>query len=153
MSLFRKTVSDISKAEMTLPSLFMDPHLSFVTYIASHRGGGNSIVGAGPVPLLVQIIGITHEQRPSIVSKAVQLIDNVLYGYTVALTMLCNNRDVETLTDRIKVRALVIDWWSFFVLSNPACSLKLIKLLNSGSDAATRSAANSHGTCNDTPTI
>ncbi|KAL5523755.1 hypothetical protein ACEPAG_7928 [Sanghuangporus baumii] len=102
MSSLRKTVSDISNAESTLPNLFVDALVSFITYIASHAGGGNMVVGAGLVPVLIQIIAITHEQRLPIVSKSMQLVDNVLYGFMNAFTVFCNSRGVETLTERIR---------------------------------------------------
>ena len=103
MSLLRKTVSNISHAESTLPNLFVDALVSFVTYIASHAGGGNMVVGAGLVPVLIQVIGITHEQRLPIVSKSMQLVDNVLYGFMNAFSVFCNSRGVEALAERIRV--------------------------------------------------
>ncbi|KAI5123932.1 hypothetical protein M0805_006347 [Coniferiporia weirii] len=102
MSLFRKTVSDISNAESPLPNLFVDALVSFITFIVSHASGGNMVVGAGLVPLLIQIFGITHPQRLAIVSKTTQLVDNVLYGFMNAFTMFCNGRGVEALTERIR---------------------------------------------------
>lgn len=105
MSLFRKTVAEISNAGSTLPNLVVDALLSFTTFIASHATGGNMIVGAGLVPLLIQIISITHERRLSIVSKSMQLVDNVLYGFMNAFTLFCNSRGIEVLTDRIRVSA------------------------------------------------
>ncbi|THH06601.1 hypothetical protein EW145_g3974 [Phellinidium pouzarii] len=102
MSLFRKTISDISSLESTLPNLFVDALISFITFIASHASGGNMVVGAGLVPLLIQIFGITHPQRLSIVSKTMQLVDNVLAGFMNAFTIFCNSRGVEALTERIR---------------------------------------------------
>ncbi|EJD02952.1 uncharacterized protein FOMMEDRAFT_107991 [Fomitiporia mediterranea MF3/22] len=114
MSLFRKTVADISNIESTLPNLFVDALVSFITFIASHAGGGNLVVGAGLVPILIQIIGITHEQRLPIVSKSMQLVDNVLYGVMNAFTLFCNSRGVEVLTERIKYEVdLAVEAYGF----------------------------------------
>ncbi|KAH8119411.1 hypothetical protein DFH11DRAFT_1782299 [Phellopilus nigrolimitatus] len=85
MSLFRKTVSDISHSESTLPNLFVDALVSFITFIASHASGGKH-----------------GSWRWIIVSRTMQLVDNVLYGFMNAFTMFCNGRGVETLTDRIR---------------------------------------------------
>lgn len=104
MSLFRKTVSDLSAAESSLPHLFVDALLSFVIYIASHAAGGNMVVSAGLIPLLIQIIAVTFPHRLNVVSKTMQLVDNVLYGFTNAFQMFCNGRGIEVLTERIKVR-------------------------------------------------
>lgn len=105
MSLLRKTVSDISSPDSALPHLFVDGLLSFIIYIASHAAGGNMVVGAGLIPLVIQVIGITLPHRLAVVSKTMQLVDNVLYVYQNAFTIFCNSHGVEALTDRIKVRS------------------------------------------------
>ena len=103
MSLFRRTVSDIAHEESVLSNYFVDALLSFVILIASQSTGGTMVVGAGLVPLLIQIIGITHPQRLPVVSKTMQLVDNILYGYMTAFTIFCNSRGVDVLTERIQV--------------------------------------------------
>ena len=108
MSLFRKTVAEISNPESTLPHMFVDALLTFVIYLASHTSGGNMVVSAGLVPLLIQIIGITLPQRLAVVSKTMQLVDNVLYGFVNAFQMFCNSHGVEALTERIRVSALFL---------------------------------------------
>ncbi|KAG6372318.1 hypothetical protein JVT61DRAFT_7758 [Boletus reticuloceps] len=85
MSLLRKTILE-----------------SFVTYLAQHAGGGNMIVGAGLVPLLVQMIENKLAQRLQMVSKAMQLVDNVLYGYSNAFQLFSNARGVDVLVERIQ---------------------------------------------------
>ncbi|EGN99872.1 hypothetical protein SERLA73DRAFT_88605 [Serpula lacrymans var. lacrymans S7.3] len=102
MALFRKTVADVANPECQLPHSFVDALLSFVTYLASHAAGGNMVVGAGLVPLLVQVIENRLTQRLAMVSKIMQLVDNVLYGFTNAFQLFCNGRGVETLVGRIQ---------------------------------------------------
>lgn len=102
MSLLRKTVADVANADSTLPHLFADALLSFVIYIASHAAGGNMVVGAGLVPLLIQIIENKLPQRLAVVSKTMQLVDNVLYGFTNAFQIFCHGHGIEVLTERIQ---------------------------------------------------
>ncbi|KAG8213892.1 hypothetical protein J3R82DRAFT_10637 [Butyriboletus roseoflavus] len=102
MSLLRKTILDVSNPESKLPNSFIDALLGFVTYLAQHAGGGNMIVGAGLVPLLVQIIENKLAQRLQMVSKAMQLVDNVLYGYANAFQLFSNAKGVDVLVDRIQ---------------------------------------------------
>lgn len=104
MALLRKTVNDVSNPECTLPQSFVDSLLSFVTFLASHAAGGNMVVGAGLVPLLIQIIENRLPQRLSVVSKAMQLVDNVLYSFANAFQLFCNNKGVDVLVDRIQVK-------------------------------------------------
>ena len=103
MSLLRKTILDVSNPESKLPNSFIDALLGFVTFLAQHAGGGNMIVGAGLVPLLVQIIENKLAQRLQMVSKAMQLVDNVLYGYANAFQLFSNARGVDVLVERIQV--------------------------------------------------
>ncbi|KAI0063633.1 hypothetical protein BV25DRAFT_1854068 [Artomyces pyxidatus] len=101
MALLRKTVADVANPESSLPHSFVEALLSFVTFLASHAAGGNMVVGAGLVPLLIQIIENRLPQRLAVVSKTMQLVDNVLYSFANAFQLFCNNRGVEVLVERI----------------------------------------------------
>ncbi|KAF9227402.1 hypothetical protein BS17DRAFT_727628 [Gyrodon lividus] len=102
MALLRKTILEVSNHESKLPNSFVEALLAFVTYLAQHAGGGNMIVGAGLVPLLVQIVENKFTQRLQMVSKAMQLVDNVLYGYSNAFQLFSNARGVDVLVERIQ---------------------------------------------------
>ncbi|KAK2463266.1 hypothetical protein APHAL10511_004921 [Amanita phalloides] len=102
MALFRKMVFDISDPESTVPHAFIEALLSFVTFIASHASGGNMVVGAGLIPLLIQIIENKASARTSALSKTMQLVDNVLYSFASAFQVFCNSRGVEVLVERIE---------------------------------------------------
>ena len=73
---------------------------------------GNMIVGAGLIPVLIQAIENRLPNRLYLVSKTMQLLDNVLYGYTNALTLFCNARGVDILVDRIEVGSSIIPFVS-----------------------------------------
>lgn len=103
MALLRKTILDVSSPECRLPPSFVESLLSFVTYLAQHTNGGNMLVGAGLVPLLVQIMENRLAQRLQIVSKAMQLVDNILYAFSNAFQVFSNSRGVEVLVARIQV--------------------------------------------------
>ena len=107
MALLRKTVADVAQPTSTLPQAFVEALFSFITFLASHSSGGTAIVGVGLVPVLIQAIENRLPSRLYLVSKTMQLLDNVLYGYTNAFTLFCNARGVEILVDRIAVRALL----------------------------------------------
>lgn len=103
MALLRKTVAEVAIPESTLPHSFVEALLSFVIFLASHAAGGNMVVGAGLIPLLIQIIENRLPHRLPVVSKTMQLVDNVLYSFGNAFQLFCNNRGVEVLVDRIEV--------------------------------------------------
>ncbi|KAF7321292.1 hypothetical protein MKEN_00649200 [Mycena kentingensis (nom. inval.)] len=102
MSMIRKTVADVTNPESTLPHSFTEALWSFLTYIAAHASGGNMIVGAGLIPLLIQMIENKLPNRLPLVSKTMQLVDNVLYSFTNAFSLFCAARGVEALVQRIE---------------------------------------------------
>jgi E3 ubiquitin-protein ligase HUWE1 len=104
MSLIRKTVNQIALEDSQIPHSFVEALLSFVTFIASHASGGNMVVGAGLIPLLIQVLDNKHPQRLPVISKAMQLVDNILYSFTNAFTLFCTSHGVESLVERIAVR-------------------------------------------------
>lgn len=102
MALLRKIILEVSDPESKLANSFVEALLAFITYVAQHAGGGNMVVGAGLIPLLVQIIENRLAQRLQMVSKAMQLVDNVVYGYSNAFQLFSNARGVTALVDRIQ---------------------------------------------------
>ncbi|KIK27762.1 hypothetical protein PISMIDRAFT_674672 [Pisolithus microcarpus 441] len=102
MALLRKIILEVSDPESKLANSFVEALLAFITYVAQHAGGGNMVVGAGLIPLLVQIIENRLAQRLQMVSKAMQLVDNVVYGYSNAFQLFSNARGVIALVDRIQ---------------------------------------------------
>lgn len=103
MTLVRKMAAEVADPNSTLPQSFVEALLSFVTFIASHAAGGNMVVGAGLIPLLIEMMGVTNPQRLPVVSKTMQLIDNVLYSFNNSFQLFCNSRGVEVLVERIEV--------------------------------------------------
>ena len=103
MALVRNMVLEVGKPESKLPHAFVEALLSFITYIASHASGGNMIVGAGLIPLLIQLMENRLPLRLSAVSKTMQLVDNVLYSFANAFSLFCSSRGVDVLVERIEV--------------------------------------------------
>lgn len=103
MALLRKTITELANEESNIPQAFVEALLSFVTYIAAHAAGGNMVVSAGLIPLLVQVIENRLPSRLYALSKTMQLLDNILYGYTNAFQLFCNARGIDVLVGRIEV--------------------------------------------------
>ncbi|OBZ67028.1 E3 ubiquitin-protein ligase ptr1 [Grifola frondosa] len=102
MALLRKTIAEVAQPTSTLPQAFVEALLSFMTFVATHATGGNMVVGAGLVPVLIQVIENRLPNRLYVVSKTMQLVDNVLYGFNNAFQLFCNGRGIEILVDRIE---------------------------------------------------
>ena len=103
MALMRSMIAEVANPNSPLPHAFVEALLSFITYIASHASGGNMIVGAGLIPLLIQAVENRSPLRLPLVSKTMQLVDNVLYSFTNAFSLFCASRGVDVLVERIEV--------------------------------------------------
>lgn len=123
MALVRTMVAEVANPESLLPHAFVEALLSFITYIASHASGGNMIVGAGLIPLLIQAIENRSPFRLLVVSKTMQLVDNVLYSFTNAFSLFCASRGVDVLVERIEVCCSYV--WHFHFM-NPLDSMRSI---------------------------
>ena len=102
MALFRRTVSDVASPSSNLPQSFVEALLQFVNLIAAHTSGVNMIVGAGLIPLLVQLIENRLANRLGIISKTMQLIDSVHYSLQNGFTLFCAAQGVNVLVERIE---------------------------------------------------
>lgn len=79
------------------------------------------IVGAGLIPLLIQAIENRSPLRLLVVSKTMQLVDNVLYSFTNAFSLFCASRGVDVLVERIEVCCSYV--WHFQFM-NPLDSMR-----------------------------
>lgn len=104
MALFRKTVHDVANPSSSIPQSFIEALLQFVTLIATHTTGVNMVVGAGLIPLLIQLVENRLSNRLPVVSKTLQLIDSVLYSFQNGFSLFVAARGVSILVDRIEVR-------------------------------------------------
>lgn len=102
MGLFRKTVNDVAHPESIIPQSFVEALLGFMSFIVSHAAGVNMVVGAGLIPLLIQLVENKALNRLGTVSKTMQLLDNVLYSYTNGFQMFCAAQGVNVVVDRIE---------------------------------------------------
>jgi E3 ubiquitin-protein ligase HUWE1 len=103
MALYKRTIAEVADPNSTLPHSFVDALLSFVTYLSSHQTGGTMLVGAGLIPLLIQTLEVRLPHRLPVMSKTLQLLDNILYNFANAFQLFCNAHGVDILVDRIQV--------------------------------------------------
>ncbi|KAG8879106.1 hypothetical protein FRB97_002021 [Tulasnella sp. 331] len=101
LSALRKTVTLLQDPKSSVPLEFIEALLSLFMLLTSSPGGGPAIVGAGLIPLIVQVLDVKTPPRLTIVSKTTVLLDNVLYGYGNAFQVFCNNSGVDVLIGRI----------------------------------------------------
>jgi E3 ubiquitin-protein ligase HUWE1 len=111
MAMLRHTVTEIAatsptaegerESESSPPHAFLDALLSFITFLAQNAAGGSMLVSAGLVPLLITLVENRAPARLTVVSKTMQLLDIVLYGFVNAFALFVGARGVDTLVGRI----------------------------------------------------
>ncbi|CEL60680.1 E3 ubiquitin-protein ligase HUWE1 [Rhizoctonia solani AG-1 IB] len=101
MGSLRKAVDEIAKPNSPVPNEFPEALLGFITYLASQSAGGTQVVGAGLVPQLILLVENRQPERMTVVSKAMPLIDNLLYGFPTAFQLFVNAHGVEAMVERI----------------------------------------------------
>ncbi|WFD35241.1 HECT-type E3 ubiquitin transferase [Malassezia cuniculi] len=83
---------------------FIDSMISLVAFITTTVSGGSMVIGAGLIPQLVTISTIvSHDnylvQRTS--TRAIGLLDSIIYGYAPAFDVFCAANGVEKLVGRV----------------------------------------------------
>ncbi|QRV79604.1 E3 ubiquitin-protein ligase HUWE1 [Ceratobasidium sp. AG-Ba] len=101
MGALRKTIADINKPSSTIPNEFPEALIGFITYLASQSAGGTQVVGAGLVSQLIMLIENRLPERMPVVSKAMPLVDNLLYGFPTAFQLFINAHGVDAMVERI----------------------------------------------------
>ncbi|KAJ1304813.1 hypothetical protein OPQ81_005948 [Rhizoctonia solani] len=101
MGSLRKAVEEIGKPNSSMPNEFPEALLGFITYLASQSVGGAQVVGAGLVSQLILLVENRLPERMTVVSKAMPLIDNLLYGFPTAFQLFINAHGVEAMVERI----------------------------------------------------
>jgi E3 ubiquitin-protein ligase HUWE1 len=108
MGLFRQMINDMNDPAQDNAQALAEVALAFISYLATHTSGGNLVISAGLIPLLIQITENKLPSRMSTVSKTMTLIDNILYGYPNSFQVFVASRGVDAMVNRIKVCLLIL---------------------------------------------
>uniref|UniRef100_V5ED17 UBA domain-containing protein n=1 Tax=Kalmanozyma brasiliensis (strain GHG001) TaxID=1365824 RepID=V5ED17_KALBG len=105
LSVLRSLIDDLRTDEPVSSDHFVDSVLSFVAFIGNTSLGSPMIVGAGLIPLLIDLIGIPCPDRYMVqrtVSRAMGLMDALIYSLPQSFDLFCNARGLDVMVDRIK---------------------------------------------------
>ncbi|GHJ84973.1 hypothetical protein NliqN6_1375 [Naganishia liquefaciens] len=102
MNCYREVVRRLA-TEQGAPHELVDSVLSFVAFLATSSGYGNMLVGAGIIPVIIDLVKVEHPARGGYVARAMGLIDNMMYTSNNAFNIFCNAQGLETLNHRITV--------------------------------------------------
>nr|CDI56030.1 related to E3 ubiquitin protein ligase TOM1 [Melanopsichium pennsylvanicum 4] len=105
LSVLRNLIQDLRTNEPDSSDHYVDSVLSFIAFIASTSAGSHMIVGAGLIPLLIELIDIKDPDRYMVqrtVSRAIGLIDSLTYAVPQAFDLFCNARGLDVIVDRVE---------------------------------------------------
>ncbi|KAF8948924.1 hypothetical protein BGZ47_001133 [Haplosporangium gracile] len=100
--MLRKTVSGLDSDEAIYPRDFVDAIFAFIGYIISGQTGGNMVIAAGLVPVLLKLLVNKRASQVKNVTKSIHLLDSLIYGYSSAFTSFCTSGGLNVLVARIK---------------------------------------------------
>ncbi len=105
LSALRSLIKDLRTPEPVSSDHYVDSVLSFVAFIASTSVGSHMIVGAGLIPLLIEIANIPNPHRYMVqrtITRALGLIDSLAYAVPQAFDLFCNARGLDVVVERIQ---------------------------------------------------
>ncbi|KAG0374801.1 hypothetical protein BGX24_009910 [Mortierella sp. AD032] len=100
--MLRKTVSGLDSDTVIYPQEFVDAIVAFIGYIISGQTGGNMVIAAGLVPVLLKLLANKRASQVKNVTKSIHLLDSLIYGYSSAFTSFCTSDGLNILVARIK---------------------------------------------------
>ena len=98
MQILRKTNSSES-----YPQPFLDSFFTFLSCILPTQPGGQMLMTAGIIPVLVQIVGNQQHVLLKNVAKVVGLVDTIANSFSTSFSAFCNANGLDVLLNRIKV--------------------------------------------------
>ncbi|KAJ3019634.1 hypothetical protein HKX48_001941 [Thoreauomyces humboldtii] len=102
MFVLRKVISSLDTDNPIYPQEFIDALFGFVGYIASTQSGGNMIISAGVLPILIQLMTNARPEQMKPVTKCIILLDSLVFGFTTSFAPFTAANGLEFLVRRIK---------------------------------------------------
>ncbi|KAG0268219.1 hypothetical protein BGZ95_002557, partial [Linnemannia exigua] len=98
----RKVIAGLDLEDAPYPQDFLDAMFAFISYIISSQTGGNMVISAGLVPVLLQLLPNKHSSQLKNVTKSITLLDSLVYGFSTAFTSFCTSGGLNMLVARMK---------------------------------------------------
>ncbi|KAK9761441.1 E3 ubiquitin-protein ligase tom1 [Basidiobolus ranarum] len=102
MYLLRKVSTSVAAGETYYPQDFVDALLSLIGYIITTQSGGNMVITAGIIPVLLSILDSRETQHIKSATRIVGLLDGIVYGFPNSFTTFCDANGITILVNRIQ---------------------------------------------------
>lgn len=84
------------------PQSFLEALLSFVSCLLQTQPGGQMLMSAGIIPVLIQIVGNNQHNQLKNIAKTANLLDTIVNSFNTSFTAFCNAEGLDILLSRIK---------------------------------------------------
>ncbi|CAK9787037.1 hypothetical protein CC85DRAFT_263373 [Cutaneotrichosporon oleaginosum] len=108
MSLLRSVASKLVANEHVSHDI-VDALFGFVAYINAAPTHGSQLIGAGLLPVLLDMLNTKGERRGQYIPRAIGLIDSAYFAHTQALQAFINADGLNVLVARIKAEVQAIE--------------------------------------------
>ncbi|KAF9293048.1 hypothetical protein BGZ74_011879, partial [Mortierella antarctica] len=98
----RKIVSGLDSDNVPYPQDFLDAMFAFLSFVISFQIGGNMVISAGLVPILLQLLTNKRANQLKNVTKTITVLDSLIYGFSTAFTSFCSSNGINLLVARMK---------------------------------------------------
>ncbi|KAI9282595.1 hypothetical protein BY458DRAFT_552211 [Sporodiniella umbellata] len=87
---------------------FLEALLSFVACLLQTQAGGQMLMSAGIIPVLIQIVGNSQHHQLKNITKTANLLDTIVNSFNTSFTAFCNADGLGVLLARIKNETQVV---------------------------------------------
>lgn len=103
MSVLRKLAADLAKPQPTTTIEYIDALFNFLMHLQTTGFAGNMLLGAGIIPILIDLAKDTHSTLEALVvaNRAVTFLDNFTYSFTNASTPFAAAGGLQVFVDRV----------------------------------------------------
>ncbi|KAF9918729.1 hypothetical protein BX616_006259 [Lobosporangium transversale] len=98
----RKIVTNIDAPNVPYSQEYLDAMFAFISFIIGSQMGGNMVISAGIVPVILQMLSNKQPTQLKNVTKGVTILDSLIYGFSTAFTSFCSAGGLNSLVARIK---------------------------------------------------
>ncbi|KAI8443330.1 hypothetical protein BY996DRAFT_3558386 [Phakopsora pachyrhizi] len=102
MQVIRRLAKELEKEQCRCTDEFIDSLFCFLSCLQLSEYAGSLLVGAGIVPVLVEICKSSHRKHMSTVTRAVTNLDGLMYGFSSAFGLFNQADGLKVFINRIK---------------------------------------------------
>ncbi|KAL1921444.1 uncharacterized protein VTP21DRAFT_11160 [Calcarisporiella thermophila] len=102
LSGFRKLVTNLENNTNLYPQEYVDAFFFLLTYIVSTQSGGTMLISAGIITTLLQLLQNKNSSHAKVITKAVSMLDSIVYGFTNSFSVFINANGLSILIGRVK---------------------------------------------------